>query len=393
MNRAITQRAAAAVGCAIAGTLFAMAYWLSGTAGAEASPRGPALVPVEAVRAARADLSLHIDAIGTAQGARTATVTTRVDGQLQKIAFVEGSQVKAGDLLAQIDPKPYQAQLEEAQAKLAQDEAQLLNARHDVQRYTMLSPEDYTSKQTLDTARSQVAQLTAQVKADHAAIEAAKTQLDYTSIVAPFGGRTGLRLVDEGNIVRASDTGGIVVVTELQPIAVVFTVPQTQLPEVIAATSAGPLEATALADDGKTQLDRGTVSLIDNRVDPATGTVRLKAIFPNASLRLWPGQFVNVRVLTRVLHSVLTTPSTAISQGPNGPFTYVVQRDGTVDLRPVTVARDTGAVAQVTAGLNEGDTVVTGGQYRLTPGAHARVLAPAPQVAALDGPAATMGTP
>lgn len=391
MNRAITRRAAAAFGCAIAGTLFALAYRLSGTAGAETAPRGPALIPVEAVRAARADLPLYIDAIGTAQAARTATVTTRVDGQLQKIAFAEGSQVNAGDLLAQIDPKPYQAQLEQAQAKLAQDQAQLLNARHDLQRYTTLSPEDYTSKQTLDTAQSQVAQLSAQVKADQAAIEAAKTQLGYTSIVAPFSGRTGLRLVDEGNIVRASDTGGIVVVSELQPIAIVFTVPQGQLPEVIAATSAGPLQATALADDGKTQLDRGTVSLIDNRVDPATGTVRLKAIFPNANLQLWPGQFVNIRIVTQVLHDVLTTPSSAISQGPDGAFTYIVERDGKVDLRPVTIARDTDGVAQVSAGLKEGDTVVTGGQYRLAPGAHAQVIAPGTQVAALDEQAAMAG--
>jgi multidrug efflux system membrane fusion protein len=371
----INKRVATITGLAIAGILFAVVYRLMGTAAAEAAPRKPAPIPVQAAFAARVDLPLYLDAIGTAQAARTATVTTRVDGQLQKIAFVEGSQVKAGDLLAQIDPAPYRAQLEQTQAKLAQDEAQLANARNDVQRYVTLSPEDYTSKQTLDTARAQVAELAAQVKADRAAIESAKIQLDYTSIVAPFSGRTGLRLVDEGNIVRASDTGGIVVLTELQPIAVMFTVPQQELPEVVSALATGPLEAIASADDGKTQLDRGTVSLIDNRIDPATGTVRLKAILPNADQRLWPGQFVNIRVVTQVLHNALTTPSSAISQGPKGAFAYVVGRDGTVALRTVTVEREIGGVAQISTGLQAGERVVTNGQYRLQPGDHARVIA------------------
>jgi membrane fusion protein, multidrug efflux system len=370
----ISKRTAAVTGLAVAGVLFATAYRLTGTAAAQTVHK-PAPIPVQAALASRVDLPLYIDAIGTAQAARTATVTTRVDGQLQKIAFTEGSQVKAGDLLAQIDPAPYRAQLEQSQAKLAQDEAQLDNARHDVQRYVTLSPEDYTSKQTLDTARAQVAELTAQVKADRAAIESAKIQLDYTSIVAPFSGRTGLRLVDEGNIVRASDTGGIVVLTQVQPIAVMFTVPQQELPDVIAALATGPLEAIAAADDGKTQLDRGTVGLIDNRVDPATGTVRLKAIFPNENQRLWPGQFVSIRVVTQVLHNVLTTPASAISQGPKGAFAYVVAADGTVTLRPVTVEREVGGVAQISTGLHEGERVVTNGQYRLQAGDHARVLA------------------
>jgi len=371
----IDKRTATMSGLAVAGLLFVAAFRLTGTAAADAVPRKPPPIPVQAAFASRVDLPLYIDAIGTAQAARTATVTTRVDGQMQKIAFVEGSHVKAGDLLAQIDPAPYRAQLESTQAKLAQDQAQLANARNDVQRYATLSPDDYTSKQTLDTARSQVAQLTAQVKADRAAIESAKIQLAYTSIVAPFSGRTGLRLVDEGNIVRASDSGGIVVLTELQPMAVMFTVPQQQLPEVIAALSTGPLEAIASVDDGRTPLDHGTVSLIDNRVDPGTGTVRLKAIFPNESQRLWPGQFVNIRVTTQVLHNVLTTPSSAISQGPKGAYAYVVARDGTVDLRQVTVEREVGGVAQISAGLHEGDRVVTSGQYRLQPGDRARVLA------------------
>jgi multidrug efflux system membrane fusion protein len=181
--------------------------------------------------------------------------------------------------------------------------------------------------------------------------------------------------VDEGNIVRASDTGGIVVLTELQPIAVMFTVPQQELPDVISALATGPLEAIASADEGKTQLDRGTVSLIDNRIDPATGTVRLKAMFPNADQRLWPGQFVNIRVVTQVLHNALTTPSSAISQGPKGAFAYVVGRDGTVALRPVTVEREIGGIAQISTGLQEGDRVVTNGQYRLQPGDRARVIA------------------
>lgn len=320
---------------------------------------------------------MYVNALGTVQASKTATITTRVDGQLQQLHFVEGSEVEAGDLLAQIDPAPYQAQLAQAEAKQAQDEALLENAKLDVQRYAELSPEEYTSKQTVDAARAQVAQLSAQIQADQAGIKAAKTQLAYTSIVAPFGGRTGLRLVDEGNIVRANDSTGIVVITELQPIYVLFTLPQDQLPDLVAAMAARTVSAAAIASDGKTTLDEGTITLIDNRIDPTTGTVRLRATFANDNGRLWPGQFVNVRVLLDTLHGALTVPSSAVSQGPHGSFVYVIKPDGTADMRSVTTGHDTSGVMQIAAGLKRGEQVVTAGQYRLQPGSHVRVPAQA----------------
>lgn len=341
---------------------------------ASPAPKSATTVPVGAATATPADLPVYVNALGSVQASKTATITTRVDGQLQQLRFVEGSEVKAGDLLAQIDPAPYQAQLAQAEAKQAQDEALLANAKLDVQRYTQLSPEDYASKQTLDAARAQVAQLSAQIKADQAGIKAAKTQLAYTSIVAPFSGRTGLRLVDEGNIVRASDSTGIVVITQLQPINVLFTVPQDQLPDLVAAMAAHSVSATAIAADGKTTLDEGTVTLIDNRIDPATGTVRLRATFDNRNGRMWPGQFVNVRALVNTLHDALTVPSTAVSQGPHGSFVYVINPDSTADMRSVTTGHETADVTQITAGLKPGDQVVTSGQYRLQTGAHLRIL-------------------
>lgn len=342
---------------------------------ASPAPKAPGPIPVAAATATPVDVPVYVNALGTVQASKTATITTRVDGQLQQLPFAEGSDVKAGDLLAQIDPAPYQAQLAQAEAKQAQDEALLENARLDVKRYTQLSPEDYASKQTLDAARAQVAQLTAQIKSDQAGIKAARTQLAYTTIVAPFNGRTGLRLVDEGNIVRASDSTGIVVITELQPIYVLFTLPQDQLPDLVAAMAAHPVAATAIATDGKTTLDEGTVTLIDNRIDPATGTVRLRASFENRSGRMWPGQFVNVRVLMDTLHDALTIPSTAVSQGPHGSFVYVVKPDGTADMRTVAVGHETSATTQIVAGLQQGERVVTSGQYRLQTGAHVRILA------------------
>lgn len=356
------------LGCALGGV------WSHFTTQASPAPKVAAAIPVGAATATPADLPVYVNALGTVQASKTATLTTRVDGQLQQLRFVEGSEVKAGDLLAQIDPAPYQAQLAQADAKQAQDAALLENARLDVQRYTQLSPDDYASKQTLDAARAQVAELSAQIKADQAGIQAAKTQLAYTSIVAPFSGRTGLRLVDEGNIVRASDSTGVVVITQLQPIFVLFTVPQDQLPDLVAAMASHPVAATAIATDGKTTLDEGTVTLIDNRIDPATGTVRLRATFENHNGRMWPGQFVNVRVRVDTLHDALAVPSTAISQGPNGSFVYVIKPDSTAEMRAVTVGHDSPDLTQVTAGLKPGDQVVTSGQYRLQTGSHVRIL-------------------
>jgi multidrug efflux system membrane fusion protein len=368
MNRRMLLVTSLALACVLGGA------WKQFSPHAAPIPKAPGAIPVEAATATPTDLPVYVNALGTVQASKTATMTTRVDGQLQQLHFIEGGEVKAGDLLAQIDPAPYQAQLAQAEAKQSQDEALLENANLDVQRYTLLSPDDYASKQTLDSARAQVAQLTAQIKAYQAGIKAAKTQLAYTSIVAPFSGRTGLRLVDEGNIVRASDSTGIVVITQLQPIYVLFTLPQDQLPDLVAAMATHTVPANAIAADGKTPLNEGTVTLIDNRIDPTTGTVRLRATFANHDGRMWPGQFVNVRVLMDTLHDALTVPSSAVSQGPQGSFVYLIKPDGTADMRSVTLGHDTSDVTQIAAGLKQGDQVVTSGQSRLQTGARVRIL-------------------
>lgn len=352
-------------------------HWWGGGAGPAkvAAPAAPPAIPVDAVPVRRQTVPVYLLGLGTVQAYNTVTITARVDGQLQKVAFVEGQDVKKGDLLAQIDPRPYKAQLDMAVAKKAQDEAQLANAQRDLDRYVTLSSRDYTSKQTLDTTRSLVAQLEAQIKGDQAAIDNATTLLDYTAITSPIDGRTGIRLIDEGNIVHAADTSanGIVVITQLHPISVIFTLPEDDLAQVSQAMAAGPAKVAALSRDGKTELDVGSVALIDNQIDQTTGTIRLRANFDNPRNTLWPGEFVNARVQVATRENVLTIPSAAVQRGANGLYTYVIKPDDTVEVRPLTVNTDNGTVAVVDAGLADGDRVVTAGQYRLEPGAHVEI--------------------
>lgn len=329
-------------------------------------------IAVDTSDATRADVPVYLDGLGTVQAFNTVTVTARVDGELQKIAFEEGKTVAKGDLLAQIDPRPYQSALGQALAAKAKDEAQLLSARADLERYLTLAPENLASKQTLDAQRATVAGLEAQLKGDQASIDNARTQLQYTSITSPLQGRTGIRRVDVGNNVRATDTNGIVVVTQLQPITLIFTLPEDALGMIGAALSAGPVAVAALSRDGSTELDRGTVTLVDNQIDPATGTIRVKAVFPNTRNRLWPGQYVDARVLVRTDRSALTIPAAAVQRGPNGMFAYVVKSDGTVEARPVKVGEESGSVYVVQDGISVGERVVTSNQYRLEPGAHVK---------------------
>jgi multidrug efflux system membrane fusion protein len=333
---------------------------------------GPPPVLVDTATVAQSDVPIYLQGLGTVQAFYTVTVTARVDGELQKVAFTEGQTVKKGDLLAQIDPRPNQAAYEQAVAVKAKDEALLQNAKRDLERYTMLQPQDLASKQTVDTAHATVDQLMAQIKVDQALIDNAHTQLDYTRIVSPINGRTGIRLVDPGNIVHATDTAGIVVVTQLQPIAVIFTLPEEDLGAVSSALSAGEVKVVTLSRDGAQELDQGTLSLIDNEISQATGTARLKAIFSNAKNTLWPGQYVNARVLVRTDRNALTLPSSAVQRGPNGPFTYVVKSDSTVEARPLEIGEDSGGVTIVKKGLALNERVVTTNQYRLQPGAHVR---------------------
>jgi multidrug efflux system membrane fusion protein len=339
-----------------------------------ATGNAPPAIAVDTATVTHADIPIYLSGLGTVQAFYTVTVTARVDGELQKVAFTEGQSVHRGDLLAQIDPRPNQAAYEQAIATKAKDAAQLANAKRDLERYTVLQPQDLASKQTVDTQRATVDQLTAQVQVDQAVIDNARTQLDYTRITSPIDGRTGIRLVDPGNIVHAAATTGIVVVTQMQPISVIFTLPEEELAAVNTALSAGPVTVTTVSRDGGTELDRGTLALVDNQIDQTTGTARLKATFSNAHNTLWPGQYVNARVLVRTEHGVLTLPTTAVQLGPNGPFTYVVKPDSTVEVRQLKIGDESGGLTVVRTGLALNERVVTSNQYRLQAGVHVRVV-------------------
>ena len=337
-------------------------WWWSGHAAeraAAAQPKAPPGIAVDTAAARRADVPLYVEGLGSVQAFYTVTITPRVDGQLVKVGFVEGQTVQKGDLLAQIDPRPYQAALEQAIGTRDKDQALLENAKRDLDRYVLLAPKDLASKQTVDTQRALVAQTEAQIKTDQAAVDSARTQLDYCTITSPIQGRTGIRLVDPGNNVHAADTAGIVVVTQLQPITVIFTLPEDGLPALSAALAQGSVSVAALSRDEKTELDRGTV--------------RVKAVFPNARNTLWPGEFVNAKALLQTRHDALTIPASAVQRGPNGVFTYVVRPDSTVEVRPLQVDGDeTADTVVVDHGLKDGEQVVTSNQYRLQPDAKVR---------------------
>jgi multidrug efflux system membrane fusion protein len=338
----------------------------------------PAAVPVDAATVERRDVPGYLEGLGTVQAFYTVKVTARVDGQLDTVAFTEGETLKKGQLLAQIDPRPFKAALDQALAQRAKDEAQLANAQRDMDRYLLLAPQDLASKQTVDTQRATLSQAQAQLKGDDATIENARTQLSYTTITAPINGRTGIRLVDPGNIVHATDTAGIVVMTQLQPISVMFTLPEDEVPKMTEALSHGFPSVVALARDDGTVLDSGTVALLDNQIDQTTGTIRVKATFPNAHLRLWPGEFVSARVLVNMHKQALVIPAAALQRGPDGMFAYVVQSNSTVEVRPLKVTLLDENTVIVDGGLNAGERVVTSNLYRLEPGTTVRINAAAP---------------
>jgi multidrug efflux system membrane fusion protein len=345
----------------------------------------PAAIAVDVATVSRADVPVYLEGLGTVQAFYTVTITARVDGQIDRVAFKEGQEVKKGDLLVQIDPRPYQAALGIAIATRAKDLASLANAKRDMARYSELEPEDLASKQTVDTQRALTAQLTAQLKGDEAAIDNARTQLEYTTIRSPIDGRTGIRQVDPGNNVHATDTTGMVVVTQLEPISIIFSLPEEDFGALSAALARGPVSATALSRDDREELDQGTVALIDNEIDQTTGTIRVKATLPNKQRRLWPGEFVNVRVQTQLQRQVLTIPPSAVERGPDGLFAYLVQPDSTIAVAQLTTGAQTGDMVVVEKGLQAGDRVVTSNHYRLQPGS--RIRANGAQVAkAADGP-------
>ena len=329
---------------------------------------GAEAVPVLVATARIADVPVYLDGVGTAKALNTVTVRPQVDGKLISVNFREGQDVNAGDIIARIDPVTYQAQLDQAVGKKAQDEAQLGNAKLDLERLQKLASTNAIPKQQADTQQALVNQLQAQVKVDQAAIENAQAILSYTTIRAPIAGRTGIRQVDEGNLVSGSDTNGIVVITTVKPISVFFNLPQQQLPEVNKSMAAGPLKVDALTPDTGAVLDSGKLMVVDNQVDPTTGTVRLKAEFPNAELQLWPGQFVNVRLLINTLQQVVVVPTSAVQRGPTGTFVYVVQPDETVAMRTVALTQQGDVQTVIARGVEGGDRVVTSGFSRLTDG-------------------------
>src|SRR5579862_652092 len=330
-----------------------------------AAARKPA-IPVNTAKVEKADFPVYLTGLGTVQGFNTVQVRTRVDGQIDKIAFTEGQMVKEGDLLAEIDPRPYQAAYDQAVAKKQQDEANLANANLDLQRFTKLG--EFATRQQTDTQRSTVAQLNAQIAADDAAISNAKTQLDYTQVKAPISGVVGLRQVDIGNIVNAATQTGIVSIAQVEPIAVIFTAPEDQLPYISEAQAVSPLKVIAITTDGKKVLAEGKLAVINNQVDTTSGTIRLKAVFDNKNHALWPGQSVSTRLLVKTLKDATVAPDEAIQHSTNGLYAYTVGPDDKAVMHKVKVSYSIDGRSVVEEGLTPGDVAITGGQFKVQPG-------------------------
>ncbi len=372
------------VGLALAVVVVAgLAFWLfqkneapATAPKTAASPKGTGkkgfdpnrATPVVSELARKSDLKLYLNGLGTVTPLRTVTVRSRVDGELVKLHFTEGQQVKAGDLLAEIDPRPFQVQLMQAEGQMAKDQALLANARTDLERYQTLFKQDSIAKQQVDTQASLVRQYEGSIKANQSAIENAKLQLTYSRVTAPIGGRLGLRQVDQGNVVRAGDANGIVVITQLQPVAVIFTIPQDQLQPVLKRKEE-KLPVEAWDRENRNRLATGALITIDNQIDPSTGTVKLKAEFPNTDSALFPNQFVNVRMLVETRKDVTVVPSAAVQRGAQGWFVYVVKDDSTVSLRPVRTGPVEGQLTAIESGVQAGERVVTDGLDRLREGA------------------------
>jgi membrane fusion protein, multidrug efflux system len=329
-------------------------------------------VQVNTAPVEKSDFPVYLTGLGTVQGFNTVLVRTRVDGQIDKIAFKEGQMVKAGDLLAQIDPRPFQAVLDQAVAKKAQDEANLANAKLDLSRYATLAKQSFATQQQVDTQNSLVNQLTASIAADAAAIDAATVNLNYTTIRAPLSGRVGFRLIDQGNLVNAGQQTGIVTIAELQPIAVIFTEPQEYVDGINQELAKGSLAVTVENSDGE-KLATGKLTVSDNQVELATATIRLKAEFENTDNRLWPGLAVTTKLTVGVEKNVLIAPEEAVQHGQNGLYVYVVDAQNRAEVRPVKVARQNVTTAVISEGLQEGERVVTAGQLLLQPGAQVAI--------------------
>jgi multidrug efflux system membrane fusion protein len=348
------------------------------SSGAQPGPKAAApAIPVVASKVERADIPVELTGLGTVQALNSVLVRSRVDGQIVKVNYAEGKEVHAGDVLIEIDPAPFAAALAQAQANKLKDQAQLENARLDLDRISRLIKSGAVTAQQVDTQKALVDQLNASVKADEAAIDMAQVQLNYSYIRAPFDGRAGTRLVDVGNIVRASDTTGVVTINQVQPIFVDFALPADSLPQVRAREKDGDIVVTAQDPSGR-DLAGGKLSVIDNKINSATGTINYKAIFENGDEALWPGQFVNVRVRVEVLHDVIAVPVTAVQYGPDGPYAFVVGPDRKVQKRPLKTGVINKTTAVIDDGLKADEVVVTDGQYRIEAGSLVEVLGKPP---------------
>jgi membrane fusion protein, multidrug efflux system len=334
----------------------------------KAQAAAPHAVSVAVAKVQKQDVPVYLVGLGSVSAFYTANIKSRVDGQIMRVNFKEGQIVKEGDLLILIDPRPYQVQLEQMQAQLFKDQASLRDARLNLQRYTTLIPSGSIAQQQVDTQQSLVDQLDGQVRTDQAQIDNAKLQIVYCNITAAFTGRVGLRQVDPGNIVHAADTNPMLILTQLQPIAVIFTLPEDQLPTVAQHMKNSTLLVEAYSRDNETKLATGKLQTIDNEIDPTTGTAKLKAVFDNKDNQLWPNQFVNANLLLETRKNSTVLPTAAILRGPQGAFVYLVKADKTVEARTVTISLTQGTITTVTSGLNPGDTVVTDGQDKLQTG-------------------------
>ena len=331
-------------------------------------------VPVIAGAVSSGDVPIYLRGIGTVIAYNTVVVRSQIQGQITKITFTEGQTVKAGDTLAEIDPRPYQAQLDQIVANRDRDQAQLTNSLANLDRYNQLLAKGDATIQLADTQKAQVVQLQSAIKSDEALIEAAKVQLEYTKLTSPIAGVTGVRQIDMGNIIHPTDPNGLVVVTQIEPISVIFTLPETDLPEIQQQMAKGPLTVLAYSHDDKIKLDEGKLELVNNEILQTTGTIQLKADFPNTAHMLWPGELINARLLLETRHNGISIASSAVQQGPNGAYVYVVGPDRTVQMRPVTVAQISEGQALINSGLKPEENVVVEGQYRLQPGSLVEAL-------------------